>query len=386
MPASPSAARQAIGLVAWVAALLIIAALGGGWLALGRVDPLLTVPGAGWAAMVGALISPMRPGMRLGGACLLSAALILTLVQWAGAGWVDWVPGLIAALVAAGLLLPAWMIAASARERAAIGRYLLFGLMALCAWGWQLAASAVVARAYDPAPMDSQPRVMVVTSLPLFAASRGDFGAVLSGDVSDAPAINTLRRHFQLVPLADVNRSSLAEGDALLLAHPGALAPEALVAIDNWVRSGGRAVVLADALLEAEPPHPLGDPRNPPVSTMLDPLLTHWGVGIAPARPGLRVAREGGQRLLFASAGDVTVRSSSCRRSAGGIVARCRIGRGQAVILGDADMLDPAHWSMAADPFRPVSWHSANMSWIASQLLPHPGRQNRSFARPVWTR
>ena len=133
MPASPSAARQAIGLVAWVAALLIIAALGGGWLALGRVDPLLTVPGAGWAAMVGALISPMRPGMRLGGACLLSAALILTLVQWAGAGWVDWVPGLIAALVAAGLLLPAWMIAASARERAAIGRYLLFGLMALCA-------------------------------------------------------------------------------------------------------------------------------------------------------------------------------------------------------------------------------------------------------------
>ncbi|MBX9727885.1 MAG: hypothetical protein K2X31_03155, partial [Sphingopyxis sp.] len=67
MPANPSAARQAIGLAAWAAVLLIIAALGGGWLALGRVDPLLAVPGAGWAAMVGALVSPMRPGVRLWG-------------------------------------------------------------------------------------------------------------------------------------------------------------------------------------------------------------------------------------------------------------------------------------------------------------------------------
>lgn len=370
----------------WAAVLLIIAALGGGWLALGRVDPLLAVPGAGWAAMAGALVASMHPGLRTWGGYFLSAAVILILVQWVGAGWVDWLPSLAAALVAAGLVLPSGVIAASAKRRAAFGRYVFVGLLALCAWGWQLAASIVVARAYDPWPMDEQPRVMVATSLPLFATSRGDFGAVLSGDVDDAPAITALRRHFELVPLVDVDRPGLADGDALLLAHPGALSPEALVAIDNWVRSGGRAVVLADALLEAEPPHPLGDPRNPPVSTMLDPLLTHWGVGIAPARPGLRVAQEGGQRLLYASGGDVTVRSSRCRRSAGGIVARCRIGRGQAVILGDADMLDPAHWSMGADPVRPVAWHSANISWLASQLHPRSTRQHHSFANPVWTR
>lgn len=384
IPAPPSAAQAAAGLVLAAAVLLLVACLGGGWIALGRVDPLLAVPGAGWAAMAGALASRSSPVLRLAGTYGLGILLLLALIQWQWGGWVDWFPSLLAALAVALALVLAWMLAASLRRSAASRRYLALAAMAVAAWGWQLATTPLVAWAYDPPPIDEQPRVVVVTSLPLFATSRGDLGAILGGEVVDAPAMEALLQHFELVPVANPDPRILAEGSALLLAHPGPLAPEALVAIDAWVRGGGRAVVLADALLEAEPPYPLGDPRNPPVTTMLDPLLSHWGVDIAPARAGTRVVSDARERLMLTSAGEATVRSPACTQTAGGMVARCSIGRGQVVIIGDADMLDPAHWIHTADPLRPVSWHSANMSWLATELHPQPARQRRSLARPVW--
>lgn len=373
-----------MGLALAGAVLLLVACLGGGWVALGRVDPLLAVPGAGWAALAGALTSRASQSFRRWGGYGLAVLLMLVLVQWIWAGWVDWLPSAVAALAVAIALLPAWMLAASSRGRAASRRYPALAFMAVAAWGWQLAATPLVAWAYDPPLIDEQPRVVVVTSLPLFATSRGDLGAILGGEVADAPAMEALGQHFELLPVANPDPRILAEGSALLLAHPGPLAPEALVAIDTWVRGGGRAVVLADALLEAEPPYPLGDPRNPPVSTMLDPLLSHWGVDIAPASAGTRVVSDARQRLMLASAGEATVRSPACRQTAGGLAARCSIGRGQVVIIGDADMLDQANWTRAADPLRPVSWHSANMSWLANELRPQPARQRRSFALPVW--
>lgn len=382
----PSALRQAAGPALAGAVLLLIACLGGGWLALGRVDPLLTVPGAGWAAAAGALAGRGRMTMPVWGIHGLGIAACLALIQWTAAGWVDWLPTMLAAFIVAVPLVPASWMVARARDRAGAMRYLSIGLVILCAWGWQLLASPLVARAYDPAPTDERPRVVVLTSLPLFAASRGDLGAVLSGEVDDAPAIRVLRPHFDLLPAADVGSDTLRGGDALLLAHPGPLPPEVLVAIDKWVRGGGRAVVLADALLEAEPPYPLGDPRNPPVSTMLDPLLAHWGVAIGPARAGALIVNDARQRLVFSSAGDVIARSAACRSGAGGVVARCRIGQGQVVIVGDADMLDPSLWNGQADPVSRASWHSANMSWLASQLSPESAGRYRLIARPVWVR
>ncbi len=386
IPVPLSAARQAAGLALAGAILLLVACLGGGWIALGRVDPLLAVPGAGWAAMAGALASRSSPGLRLSGAYGLGILLLLALVQWHWGGWVDWLPSLLAALAIAAPLMPAWTMAAFVKARGGLGRYLLVGAMAAGAWVWQLVASPLVALAYDPWSTDEQPRVVVVTSLPLFAASRGDLGAVLSGDIDDAEAIIALRQHFDLLPMANPDAQGLAEGSALFLAHPGPLAPEALVAIDAWVRGGGRAVVLADALLEAEPPFPLGDSRNPPVTTMLDPLLAHWGVVIGPAREGAGIVSDANQRLIVSSAGLVSTRSSACRQVVGGVIARCRIGRGQVVIIGDADMLDPANWSGWTRPMRPVGWHSANISWLAAQLDPKSASRARTLAQPVWAR
>lgn len=385
-PAPPSAARQAVGLTLACVVLLLVAGLGGGWIALGRVDPLLAVPGAGWAAMVGALAGRAAPSLQLVGASGLAAFAILALVQRVWAGWIDWLPTTAAAFAVAVALVLAGLLAASARGVSASRRYLTVGLMVVGAWGWQIAAFPLVARAYDPSPIGEQPRVVVVTSLPLFATSRGDLNSLLGGEVTDAPAVEALRRHFELLPAANPDPHILAEGSTLLLAHPGPLAPEALVAIDGWVRGGGRAVILADALLVAEPPYPLGDPRNPPVSTLLDPLLAHWGAAIEPATAGPRVVMDGRERLALLTAGEVMGRSGTCRQTARGLIARCRIGRGQVVIVGDADMLDPAMWSGAPDRAGAVSWRSANIAWLATQLHPQSVAQHRGLARPIWVR
>lgn len=385
-PAPPSAVRQAAGAIVFGSVLLVIAAVGGGWLALGRADPLFVVPGAGWAAVAGALACVGRPSARLSGGISLAVVVILALVQWAAAGWVDWLPTFVAGLVSAILLMAAWAVALFARSRSPWGRVVIFVMLAACAWGWQLAATSMVARAYTPVFGVKPARAAVVTSLPLFAPSRGDLAAILGGTVNDAPAITALQRYFDLVPMADVDAMALEQGDALLLAHPAALSPETLVAIDAYVRGGGQAVVLADALLDAELPYPLGDPRNPPVSTMLDPLLSHWGLAIAPARAGVRLGSDGRHRLMMSSAGEVAIRSAQCRSAAGGLVARCRIGRGQAVIVGDADLLDPSLWRSPAGATGPAGWRSANIGWLADQLQPCRAIQCTGFAQPVWMR
>jgi hypothetical protein len=381
----PSAARQASGLALFAAALLSIAAVGGGWLALGRVDPLLAVPGIGWAAIlcmtVGGWRSVLRPALILA----LLAATLLAAVQWLAAGWLDPLPTLFAAIACfpAATLAGLAMRHAGAQSRGVRAATLL--ALAVGAWTWQLAAWPLVALAYRGAAPAGQGEVLVLTSLPLFAASRGSVADLLQGKTSEAPAVTELRRHVRLVPVADVDRQQLQEAGALLLAHPAALPPATLVAIDDWVQGGGRAVVLADAMLGAEPPFPLGDPRNPPVSTLLDPLLSHWGVTIAPANAAVRVVRDGRHRLILSSAGEVLVKTARCHRTAEGLVARCRLGRGEAVIVGDADLLEPALWdgSVAKGP---VGWRSANIAWLASELTPPLPRQGGAFVHPVWVR
>src|SRR3546814_20851510 len=116
----------------------------------------------------------------------------------------------------------------------------------------------------------------MLTSLPRRWAQGDDMAAMISQGADEDPALLRLEAAgpVQLVDsLADHVPPS---GAALLLAHPPALAPRDLVAVDAFVRGGGRAVILADALSGWPARHPLGDPRNPPVTSLLTPLLDPW--------------------------------------------------------------------------------------------------------------
>src|SRR3546814_4879137 len=115
-----------------------------------------------------------------------------------------------------------------------------------------------------------------------------------------------------------------------------------LVAIDAFVRGGGRAVVLADALSGWPARHPLGDPRNPPVTSLLTPLLQHWGLVLAAAPSAdheIQPVDVEGFRLRLVSAGRFARSSSQCQAFAGHNILRCPIGEGEAWLVGDAHLL-----------------------------------------------
>ena len=137
-----------------------------------------------------------------------------------------------------------------------------------------------------------------------------------------------------------------------MLAQPRALSPHELAAIDTWVRGGGRVLILADPSLHWPSVYPLGDPRAPLPVTLLDPLLDHWGVRVDLTAIGRHVApvkmnlREGARdwRLVVAAPGALVATGKDCHVESQGLIARCALGKGRAVLIADADLLSDPLW------------------------------------------
>ncbi len=174
--------------------------------------------------------------------------------------------------------------------------------------------------------------VAVLSSVPL--------GSIADREGRNAPLVSALRA-VGPVTLLDRMPSGGPGADRLLLLQPRRLDPGELVAIDGWVRTGGQALVLADPALGWAGDHPLGDPRNPLPVSLLDPLLEHWGVRLELADPSAADDR------VLPSPGFFTALATGCELRLGAAVALCRVGRGRALIVADADWLDPADWRAA---------------------------------------
>lgn len=374
---------------------IAIALIGGGWWSLGRVDPLLAVPGLGWAsAMMRWAAGPM-PWREAGLAGGMTSMLVAAIAAIWGLGAFSWLQWAVFTLCSIGLTIIIAQWVWPYFERTTV-RYLnLFFNRFLCAlilgFGILGLAWGLLPSLYEAPTRANGPRVALLTSLPL-TSGQGDVAAVLAGQGSEEPALDLLRQHF-CVTLADsVDPAVLAHTDVLLLAHPRALAPQQLVTIDDWVRGGGTAMIFADGLSSWEPPHPIGGPRNPPLTSLLTPLLSHWGLTLdAPA--GL-VAREeavvdGGQRLYLFSPGRFRHYGGGCRLSAAERIADCHKGRGRAIIVADADWLRAWHWGGIgkAGVGTPANWRSGNMLWLMDRLDALAGKKSgRAWAEPVWTR
>ena len=121
------------------------------------------------------------------------------------------------------------------------------------------------------------------------------------------------------------------------MAHPPSQTAENLVAFDQWVRNGGRVLLLADPMLEWPSKRPLGDPLRPAPMFMDTGLLAHWSLRLdAPAERGPQLRKLAGREILTVSPGSL---SGKCAISADRLVADCDIGRGHATIVADADLL-----------------------------------------------
>lgn len=179
---------------------------------------------------------------------------------------------------------------------------------------------------------EHRPRLLLLTSLPLL------FGETFALPLPASPAIKRLKMRYRLAPISTTDPSELAKGRLLLMAQPQAQTAENLVALDAWVRGGGRVLLLADPLLEWPSNQPLGDITRPPPMFMDTGLLLHWGLRLeSPGKRGPAERKLGGYPIMTVSPG---VLGGKCAISPDGLVAHCRLGRGAATIVADADLLN----------------------------------------------
>lgn len=181
-----------------------------------------------------------------------------------------------------------------------------------------------------------RPILHVISGLPLFLSE----GFSLEGNSS--PVVNRLEQSFEVVPVDGPEQ--LPPGGLLFAAQPRAMTAGRLVALDRWVRDGGRILLLADPWLTWGSEAPLsGDPGRPPVQFADTGLLEHWGLRLerdnTPAME--RVERSaGGGTFQVSAPGRLIATGSPCSVDADAFVARCRLGRGTAVVMADADLLN----------------------------------------------
>ena len=200
-----------------------------------------------------------------------------------------------------------------------------------------VAALGLAAIRRPPAPAERtvaavRPRLLLLTSLPLLFNE--DFGLQGSG----SPALKALRSHYAVVPISVADGAELAKGRLLLMAQPRAQTAENLVVLDTWVRRGGRLLLLADPMLEWPSKLPLGDLTRPPANFMDTGLLSHWGLTLQmPDRRGKAERGLSGRQIVTMSPGAL---NGACALSSDRLVARCQIGRGEAVVVADADFLN----------------------------------------------
>jgi|GEM_PF-224933 len=261
--------------------------------------------------------------------------------------------------------------------------------------GWLFAGAVLllfalspVLRLYDRAvigptgalpPSADKPELVLMTSLPIIWGENGAFGP----DSRPSITYQLLADHFAIRPIDAATPQTLGRSRLMLLAQPRALAPEELVAIDAWVRGGGKALILTDPQLVWPSRLPLGDPRRPPPVGLLAPLLNHWGIGMErqPSRHEGPLDAPG--RLALLHPGKLTRTPPSCTQR-GWFLARCPIGAGEVIVIPDADLLHDSTWTGQG----PRGWErhlrrADNPSVVAALLDSLAGLSRPPILRPV---
>lgn len=198
-----------------------------------------------------------------------------------------------------------------------------------------------------PGTTSAKPPLGLFTSLPIYWSESASVSEALDGGGEPHWARTALEEEHRLVPLDTLDDESLRPLRRLIVAQPRPLAPAENVALDDWVRSGGRLLLFADPFLTEHSRFPLGDKRRPQDVVLLSPILTRWGLQLTfdeDQGDAERIVRDGAFELperlggrLHAVAPGAPAR---CKILAGGLVADCAIGSGRAVIVADAALLE----------------------------------------------
>ncbi len=128
------------------------------------------------------------------------------------------------------------------------------------------------AKVPGPRAPAQRPTLMLLTSLPLV------FGESFGLESGGSAALSRLEQRYNVQPIGVADAASLEGQNLLLMAHPRAQPAEVLVELDQWVRGGGRVLLLADPRLDWPSQRPLGDMLRPPPAFADTGLLKHWGL------------------------------------------------------------------------------------------------------------
>lgn len=189
------------------------------------------------------------------------------------------------------------------------------------------------------------PRLGMMGTIPIYWGEAEGLADVLNGGAEAHWARAAIEAEFELRPLDYLSAEALSPFDRLLLAQPRALSGEENVALDAWVRGGGRLLLFADPMMTGHSRFPLGDKRRPMDVTLLSPILVHWGLAMefVEDQPfGFRTIVADGQAVPVNMPGRFALSGNSgdCTLSVEAVLARCKLGEGSATILADAGILD----------------------------------------------
>jgi hypothetical protein len=191
------------------------------------------------------------------------------------------------------------------------------------------------------------------TTLPILWNEAGSVAEQLGAAEEPHWARAAIAGDGQIVPLdvlaAPGNLGPLTGLTQLVIAQPRPLSGEENVALDQWVRGGGRVLLFADPALTEASAFPIGDRRRPQSTVLLSPILRRWGLDLTfdETQPLDGQSVSLGQTVMpIALAGRFArLPGAACRLSAGQVVAVCTIGRGRVTAVADAALLerdDPA--------------------------------------------
>lgn len=216
-------------------------------------------------------------------------------------------------------------------------------------------------------PAMPRQRIVLMSSLPLVYGAGVDMAAVIAGKAHPHPLHRELIDAHDLIVPDTLDGSSLKGARLAILVQPRVLAPHELVALDAYVRGGGRLMLFADPLLGWPHGAGLAEAAGPVRSALISPLLAHWGLELVD--PGIETSRLGKSGPLMIHPGQFRSRQGKigdavCRLESSSHVARCQVGRGMAVLVADADLLDPDILE------RPDESARSNRQWVRN-LMAH---------------
>ena len=207
-------------------------------------------------------------------------------------------------------------------------------------------AAALFSSAQAQDAPDTRPALLLMGTMPIYWGEADELADLVQGGATGHWARGQLEQEFRLQPIDALTSDRLGRNRFLLLAQPRPLSAGENIALNGWVRAGGHVLLLADPMMTGESRFAIGDRRRPQDVALLSPILTHWDLDLLfddSVAPGVTLADAGGIAIPVNLPGRLVAREGgSCEVLGDGIAARCALGRGEALVVADAALLDLA--------------------------------------------